>query len=108
MYHAPVPAAPALQFRDVRKAFGAVQALGGVSFDVAEGATHAIVGENGAGKSTLLKILAGLVRPDSGDITWHGAPLHASSPREALERGVGMVYQEMLAFRNLSVTANIF
>src|SRR5687768_15213611 len=73
----PVPAPHALQFRDVRKAFGAVQALKGVSFDVAEGETHAIVGENGAGKSTLLKILAGLVKPDAGTIAWRGAPLDA-------------------------------
>ena len=104
----PVPGAHALAFRDVRKTFGAVQALGGVSFDVAEGATHAIVGENGAGKSTLLKILAGLVTPDAGTIAWHGAPLNIASPRDALERGIGMVYQEMLAFPNLSVAANIF
>lgn len=108
MYYSPVSAAPALEFRDVRKAFGAVQALGGVSFDVAAGETHAIVGENGAGKSTLLKILAGLVAPDGGTITWNGAPLDASTPRGALERGIGMVYQEMLAFPNLSVAANIF
>ncbi|MDQ3171701.1 MAG: sugar ABC transporter ATP-binding protein [Acidobacteriota bacterium] len=103
-----MPGLHALAFRDVRKAFGAVQALKGVSFDVAEGGTHAIVGENGAGKSTLLKILAGLMKPDAGTIAWHGAPLHASSPREALERGIGMVYQEMLAFPNLTVAANIF
>ena len=106
----PVPGPHALAFRDVRKAFGAVQALKGVSFDVAEGETHAIVGENGAGKSTLLKILAGLVKPDAGTIAWRGAPRvdGASSPRDALERGIGMVYQEMLAFPNLSVAANIF
>ena len=100
-----------LQFTDLRKSFGAARALAGVSFDVAEGETHALVGENGAGKSTLLKILAGLVRPDAGTITWNGAPLFPSggaSPREALERGIGMVYQEMLAFPNLSVAANIF
>jgi len=97
-----------LQFTDLRKAFGAAQALRGVTFGVAEGETHAIVGENGAGKSTLLKILAGIVRPDAGSITWRGAPLEASSPRDALERGIGMVYQEMLAFPNLSVAANIF
>jgi rhamnose transport system ATP-binding protein len=97
-----------LEFRDVAKSFGAVQALRGVSFSVAQGEAHACVGENGAGKSTLLKILAGIIRPDRGELFWAGESLHFASPREALERGIGMVYQEMLAFRNLSVTANIF
>ena len=97
-----------LEFRDVAKSFGAVQALRGVSFSVAQGEAHACVGENGAGKSTLLKILAGIIRPDRGELWWAGESLHFGSPREALERGIGMVYQEMLAFRNLSVTANIF
>ncbi len=95
-------------FRDVAKAFGAVQALRGVSFAVAAGEAHACVGENGAGKSTLLKILAGSIRPDRGDVSWEGERMHFASPREALERGIGMVHQEMLAFPNLSVTANIF
>lgn len=97
-----------LEFRDVAKAFGAVHALRGVSFTVAPGEAHACVGENGAGKSTLLKILAGIIRPDRGELWWAGESLHFASPREALERGIGMVYQEMLAFRNLSVSANIF
>jgi rhamnose transport system ATP-binding protein len=100
--------ADGLIFRDVAKSFGAVQALRGVSFAVAPGDAHACVGENGAGKSTLLKILAGIIRPDRGEMSWAGAPLHLSSPREALERGIGMVYQETLAFRNLPVSANIF
>ena len=98
----------ALEFRDVRKSFGAVRALRGVSFAVAEGEVHALVGENGAGKSTLLKILAGILQPDGGDVRWHDQVLHLRTPREALERGIGMVYQEMLSFPNLSVTANIF
>jgi rhamnose transport system ATP-binding protein len=97
-----------LEFRDIQKSFGAINALTGVSFEVAEGEAHALVGENGAGKSTLLKILAGLVRPDAGEIRWRGEPLHVASPREAIERGVGMVYQEMLCFPNLSVSGNIF
>ena len=66
------------------------------------------MGENGAGKSTLLKVLAGIVQPDAGEIHWRGERLHLGSPREALERGIGMVYQEMLTFPNLSVTGNIF
>jgi ABC-type sugar transport system ATPase subunit len=99
---------PGLEFRTITKSFGAVRALKGVAFSVREGETHALVGENGAGKSTLLKILAGIVRPDSGDLLWRDGPVTCATPREALERGIGMVYQEMLSFPNLSVTANIF
>jgi rhamnose transport system ATP-binding protein len=98
----------ALQFRQITRSFGAVRALRGVTFSVAAGEAHALVGENGAGKSTLLKILAGIVQPDAGEIHWHGRALHFASPREALERGIGMVYQEMLSFPNLTVTGNIF
>ena len=99
---------PGLEFRGVRKSFGAVRALTGVTFSVDEGEAHALVGENGAGKSTLLKILAGIIHPDAGELFWQDARLTPATPREALERGVGMVYQEMLSFPNLSVTANIF
>ena len=99
---------PGLEFQHVRKSFGAVTALTGVSFAVGDGEAHALVGENGAGKSTLLKILAGIIRPDAGQIRWQDAPLSFASPRDALERGIGMVYQETLCFPNLSVTGNIF
>jgi rhamnose transport system ATP-binding protein len=98
----------ALEFVDVHKSYGAVRALRGVSFAVTAGEAHACVGENGAGKSTLLKILAGITRPDRGEIRLRGAPFAHSSPREARAAGVGMVFQERLAFPNLSVTANIF
>jgi rhamnose transport system ATP-binding protein len=101
-------AARGLEFHDVSKSFGAVKALRGVSITVQPGEAHALVGENGAGKSTLLKILAGIVQPDAGEIRWQGERLHLGSPREALERGIGMVYQEMLCFANLTVAGNIF
>src|SRR6185436_16045416 len=97
-----------LEFRDLHKAFGAVHALRGVSFGVEAGEAHAVVGENGAGKSTLLKILAGIVRPDRGEVRLDGEVFHPSSPRDALVHGIGMVYQERLSFPNLSVAANIF
>jgi rhamnose transport system ATP-binding protein len=98
----------ALEFRNLSKSFGAVHALTDVTFSVAEGETHALVGENGAGKSTLLKILAGIVPPDRGELFWRGERLRFHNPRHALEHGIGMVYQEMLAFPNLSVSGNIF
>jgi rhamnose transport system ATP-binding protein len=98
----------ALDFIDVRKSFGAVQALRGVSFRVESGETHAVVGENGAGKSTLLKILAGITRPDAGTVKLADRVFDHASPREALAGGIGMVFQERLAFPNLSVAANIF
>jgi rhamnose transport system ATP-binding protein len=97
-----------LQFDGIHKSFGAINALTGVSFDVAAGSAHALVGENGAGKSTLLKILAGLIAPGAGEIRWHGRVLKPSGPRQAIEHGIGMVYQEMLCFPNLTVTGNIF
>ncbi len=99
---------PGLEFLDMHKSFGAVRALGGVSFAVRSGETHALIGENGAGKSTLLKILAGIVTPDRGEIKLDDRRLSLSSPRDALVHGIGMVYQEMVTFPNLTVTGNIF
>jgi rhamnose transport system ATP-binding protein len=97
-----------LEFREVSKSFGAVRALRGVSLSVLAGEAHALVGENGAGKSTLLKVLAGSLRPDRGELIWNGERLDLHGPRDALNRGIGTVHQEMLSFPNLSVSANVF
>jgi rhamnose transport system ATP-binding protein len=97
-----------LAFEGVTKSFGAVRALKGVTFPVAEGEAHALVGENGAGKSTLMRVLAGILRPDSGQLVWDGRKLDLHSPRAALDQGIGMVYQEMLLLPNLTVSGNVF
>ena len=99
---------PAVSFHNIDKSFGAVAALRDVTFSVERGEAHAIVGENGAGKSTLLKILAGDLRPDRGDLRIDDTPVSLTGARDALVRGIGLVPQEMLAFPNLTVAANIF
>jgi ABC-type sugar transport system ATPase subunit len=97
-----------IEFAHIDKSFGAVAALRDVTFSIAGGAAHAIVGENGAGKSTLLKILAGDLHSDGGELRVDGSPIALTNARGALSRGIGLAHQEMLAFPNLSVTANIF
>src|SRR5215470_5025565 len=97
-----------LFFDHITKNYGRTLALNDVSSSVARGTVHALVGENGAGKSTLMRILAGMVRADRGHIRWQGAPLDAVTPRDALDRGVGIVPQEPVLFPNLTVAENVF
>ena len=85
-----------------------MQALLGVDLDLRAGEVHAVVGENGAGKSTLMKIVAGVYRPDSGSIRLGGVPILNESPRQALERGISMIHQELNLAPNLSVAENVF
>jgi ABC-type sugar transport system ATPase subunit len=96
-----------VQFDGIRKTFGGVVALDGLSMSIAEGECHALVGENGAGKSTLGKILAGIHRPDSGTIRIGGRPVRFHSPAEASRAGVGMVHQELAFCPELSVAENL-
>ena len=93
--------------RGIVKAFGPVQALGGVDLEVRAGEVHALLGENGAGKSTLMKVVAGAVAPDEGALWIDGAPFAPASPREARERGVAMIYQELNLCPHLSVLENV-
>jgi ribose transport system ATP-binding protein len=96
-----------LEMRDVSKSFGATRALDRVSLELESGEVRALIGENGAGKSTLMKILSGAVRPDSGSMNLSGAPYAPRGPRDALSRGVAMIYQELALARHLSVEANV-
>ena len=98
---------PAIRFTGVTKRFPGVTALDDVSFEIAAGSCHAICGENGAGKSTLGKLLAGMDRPDGGEIALFGKPVRFDSPRDALAAGVAMVHQELAFCENLTVSENL-
>jgi len=92
---------------EVQKAFGATRALKRVSFDVAVGEVHALIGENGAGKSTLMKILSGVYPPDGGEIELDGQPWVPANPLHARHCGIVMIYQELTLAPHLSVEENI-
>jgi len=98
---------PILHVRNLCKSFPGAQVLTNVSLDVQVGTVHAMMGENGAGKSTLMKILVGLHTRDAGEILFKGQPWRIKNPHDALKRGVAMIHQELLPFRNLSVAENI-
>ena len=92
----------------IEKSFPGVRALSGVSFDVAPGEVHALLGENGAGKSTLIKIVSGVFQPDSGSIRVDGRELRFERPDDARRAGIATIYQELLLFPELTVAENIF
>ena len=97
-----------VRMEGIRKSFGGVKALNGVSLAVKPGEIHALVGENGAGKSTLMKILSGAYQKDEGSIEIDGVPVEIGSPRRGKELGVGIIYQEFELAGDLSVAENIF
>ena len=97
-----------LQFKGVSKDFPGVRALDKVDFDLRKGEVHALVGENGAGKSTLIKILAGVYPPTEGEIYYRGEKVTIRNPKDGLNMGIGVIYQEMNLVPYLSVAKNIF
>ena len=89
------------------KRFPGVVANDGIHFEAAVGEVHALLGENGAGKTTLMNILAGLYRPDEGEIRLFGEPVQFRSPRDALAAGIGMVHQHFRLVDRLTVAENV-
>jgi ABC-type sugar transport system ATPase subunit len=98
---------PALEVRDVTKAFGSIVALNNVSFTLRRGEIHALVGHNGAGKSTLVKVLAGVVSPDQGEVLINGTPVTLANARQAQAAGIAVVEQELSLVPALTVMENI-
>lgn len=99
---------PVLALKGVNKSFGAVRALRDVSLELFPGEAHALAGENGAGKSTLIKTLAGVHRPDAGQVLLDGEPVVFHGPADARDVGIAVIYQEPTLFPDLSIAENIF
>jgi len=97
----------AVRMSGIVKKFPGVVANDGVNFDAREGEVHALLGENGAGKSTLSNILTGLYRPDDGEIELRGEHISFSSPRAALNAGIGMVHQHFRLVSSFTVAENV-
>jgi ribose transport system ATP-binding protein len=99
---------PLLRLTGIVKTFPGVRALDGVELEVLAGEVHCLLGQNGAGKSTLIKVLAGVHRPDSGSVLWHGAEVSFSGPQAATKAGIATIYQELDLVDDLTVAENIF
>jgi len=99
---------PTLELRDVTKAFGSVQALTDVDFEVRDGEVMALVGDNGAGKSTLIKCIAGIHPIDSGEVYFDGQQVTIHGPKDAAKLGIEVVYQDLALCDNLDVVQNMY
>ena len=99
---------PLLKLREISKRFGNTLALNRVTLQVDRGEAIGLIGENGAGKSTLMKVLAGVVVPDSGEVSVDGKAVDWRSPGEAIAAGIALIHQELNLHDNLSVAENLF
>src|SRR5512136_3035640 len=96
-----------LEIRDLVKDFPSVRAVDDVSFDITRNTVHCLVGENGAGKSTLIKILTGAYQRTSGTILLNGKEYLAHNPKEAREKGIATLFQELNVVDQLTVEENL-
>lgn len=97
-----------IELKDLHKRFPGVYAIKGVSFKIAPGEVHALVGENGAGKSTLMKMINGELIPDSGEIVYNGKPVQIKNVADAKKLGISMIHQELSPLKNMTIAQNIF
>lgn len=99
---------PAIEVKDISKYFGSVIALSNVSMTVYPGEVMCLLGDNGAGKSTLIKTLSGVHKPSKGQYLVEGQPVDFNSPRDALDRGIATVYQDLAMVSLMSISRNFF
>ena len=103
-----VDSTPVVEMRNIKKNFGAVQALRGVDLALHQGEVLGLVGDNAAGKSTLMKVLSGAYIPNEGEILIEGEKAHFANPMDARRQGIEMVYQDYALANNLDVAGNVF
>ncbi len=96
-----------LSVREVSKRFGGLQAVGGLSFDVAQGSIKALIGPNGAGKTTLFNLISGFLPPDSGEIVFGGTAVQGLQPFEIAALGMARTFQHIRLFPKMTVLENI-
>lgn len=99
--------APVLKVTDLKKAYGAIQAVGGVSFQVQPGEIFGVIGPNGSGKTTLFNSMLGQITPDAGRIELNGEDVTHLEPLELNRRGVGRTFQTLQVFGKMSVRDNL-
>jgi branched-chain amino acid transport system ATP-binding protein len=99
--------APILKVSDVRKAYGAIQAVGGVSFEVQPGEIFGVIGPNGSGKTTLFNAMLGQITPDSGRIAFKGQDVSGVGPLQLSRLGLGRTFQTLQVFGKMSVRDNL-
>jgi simple sugar transport system ATP-binding protein len=99
---------PLLELVNISKSFGRVHSLRSINLDIRAGEVLGLLGDNGAGKSTMIKILAGVHPSTSGVLKWNGEPFMLDSPREAMARGISVVYQDLGIIPLLSIYRNFF
>lgn len=99
---------PLLSLNNITKEYPGVRALDDVSISFEKGEVHALIGENGAGKSTFIKTLSGSIRPTKGNITFEGVTYDHLEPRQAIDLGIAVVYQELIQFEAMTIADNIF
>src|SRR6478752_1567121 len=100
--------APMLEIRNMTKTFGSVISLADISTSVHAGKVTCVLGDNGAGKSTFIKMLAGVHRPDQGELLIDGEPVHFTAPRDALDAGIATVYQDLAMVPLMAIWRNFF
>jgi ABC-type sugar transport system ATPase subunit len=97
-----------LRVTNLTKRFGGLTAVNNISLDVNIGEVVGLVGDNGAGKSTLIKMVSGVYTPDDGEMFFDGQKLDITSPRDARDKGIETIYQDLALAENLDVGSNIF